>query len=551
MRIPANPADRLAFAQDLIEKCRTSMNDREAFYRAMRSYVIKGSDSGVPAHFNKIFPHLDALSSYLYAADSTRFTCHLGESVPKAELAKTQVFAQQLENDWEDSNTDILFSQAVFWALGCNSMFLKFGWYRGHQVKLILPEHVGVLREDVPGLSNQEAFVYKYQITKSELIDRLYQHPNAAQILSQISFTINQPQETTVMDRILLSASSPNVIGNAPLQANSFEDEYSPKVDEDTCTILELYVWNDETSDYQIMSFADPMIPIWDRPCEQVCLKGESGLVQVCPNPLPNYFWGMSEAAQLRFLQEMRNQRMGEILHMASKQARPPKIYAGFSGIPDERNDALDTPNGFFFSDNPSAKVQDLTPQIPADLFNIIDQIDMMFGEASGIGSILMGEGSPGVRSASQAAQLAKLGGSRAKKRAMIVEDALDKCATIMARINQKYNKEVLTTEAGEKFIAAQFTDDFTMRVDAHSNSPLFVDDSRALAFNMLKAGLITKARCIEMINPPMKQALLADLQQSQEHQFAQGEQPQQEAQPGQNPQAANPTPPAPLRRAK
>lgn len=536
MHIPSDYLERIQFAQELIDKCSASMDDRRQYYNALRSYVLRGSDSGTPAHFNKIYPHIDALSSYLYAADSTRFTCHLGESVPKEEIKKVQAIQEQMQNDWEDTGADILAAQAVFWSLANNSMFLKFGWNRGHTVKLILPEDVGVLREDVPGLHNQEAFILRYTMTKSELIDKLYQHPRATEIIQKLSFTTNQPSEPTVMDRILLSATSPNIIGNAPLQSDNYSGEYTPKISEDTVSIIELYVWNSAINDYQLMTFGDPMVPIWDRPVAETGIKGNPGIVQFCPNPLPNYFWGLSEVSQLRYLQDMRNKRMGEILHLLEKQAKPPKMYFGFSGIPEEKNEALDIPNGFFYNDNPSGKVQELAPQIPSDMYQTLDMIDAMFGEASGIGSILMGEGAPGVRSASQAAQLAKLGGSRAKKRAMIIEDALDQCATIMARINQKFNDEKLYDSDGMPFIARQFTEDFTMRVDAHSNSPLFVDDSRALAFNMLKAGLITKERCIEMINPPMKQALIEDLKRQEQHAAAQqdeqGQQPPEQPNP-------------------
>lgn len=528
MRIPSNDADRLEFVLELIRKCKSSMNDRTEFYRSMRAYFITGSDNGTPAHFNKILPHIDALSAYLYAADSTRFTCHLGESAEPSEIAKCAAMERVTEDAWSDTNADMLFGEAVKWALVYNSMFVKVSWHKGVELKVIEPEYIGVLREDVPGLSSQEAFTVRYPITKTELIDRLYTHPRREKLVEQLSFEVQQQEQTTVMDKIILSASSPNVIGNAPLQVGAMEANYTPKLDEETVWLTELFVWNDEDDDFQVFTVGDPNVIIYDRPCAEMVLKGEPGVVQICPDPLPRYFWGLSEVDRLRFLQDMRNKRVSEILHLLSKQSNPPKVYSGFEGIMDEKNSALDNPGGFVFSSIPGSKVDPLTPQISQDMYEFLEKIDLMFGEASGIGSILMGEGAPGVRSASQASTLAKLGGSRAKKRAMIIEDSLEKVATIVAKLQQTYNKEELHSTDGSVFLASQFTSDYVMRVDAHSNSPLFVDDNRALAFNLLKAGVISKERFIEMVNPPMKQGILADLKIAEQNQANQPPQPPQ-----------------------
>jgi hypothetical protein len=77
------------------------------------------------------------------------------------------------------------------------------------------------------------------------------------------------------------------------------------------------------------------------------------------------------------------------------------------------------------------------------------------------------------------------------------------------------YDDTVYEDDDGNKFIASQFTDDFTVKVDAHSNSPIFMEDMRELAFSLYQAGTIGKERLIEMLDPPMKQLLLEDLKKS------------------------------------
>jgi hypothetical protein len=107
------------------------------------------------------------------------------------------------------------------------------------------------------------------------------------------------------------------------------------------------------------------------------------------------------------------------------------------------------------------------------------------------------------------------LGSSRAKKRALIVEDSLEKVATMYLKMMQVYDDTAYVDVDGNKFIAAQFTTDFTVKVDAHSNSPIFMEDARDLAFSLFNAQAISKARLIELIEPPMKEALIEDIKRA------------------------------------
>jgi hypothetical protein len=43
----------------------------------------------------------------------------------------------------------------------------------------------------------------------------------------------------------------------------------------------------------------------------------------------------------------------------------------------------------------------------------------------------------------------------------------------------QAYDKTHLTDMEGSKFIPEQFTKDYVVKVDAHSNSPIFMEDQR------------------------------------------------------------------------
>ncbi|MFZ9963483.1 MAG: hypothetical protein ACO3FP_09110, partial [Burkholderiales bacterium] len=215
---------------------------------------------------------------------------------------------------------------------------------------------------------------------------------------------------------------------------------------------------------------------------------------------------------RLVFLQDMRNKRTTQVMELLDKQVNPPTALMGFGGMIDEKNFALRRAGGLIANDMPNARVEQFLPDIPNDIFREISEIDAMFAEASGIVNVLQGRGESGVRSAGHASQLARLGSSRAKKRALVVESAIEKLATIYLQMMMVYDDTPYVDEDGNKFIAAQFTDDFNVKVDAHSNSPIFMEDQRELAFNLFNAGAISKERLIDMLDPPMKQLLLEDL---------------------------------------
>jgi hypothetical protein len=88
----------------------------------------------------------------------------------------------------------------------------------------------------------------------------------------------------------------------------------------------------------------------------------------------------------------------------------------------------------------PNTKVERLAPDLPQSLYEQLREIDQMFAEASGISEVLSGRGEQGVRSAGHASQLARLGSSRAKKRAMIVENSLERLATLYLKLMQAYD---------------------------------------------------------------------------------------------------------------
>ena len=529
MKIPKENSAREDFYLDIMQKCMVSKEERKGDYTSLRSFYLFGSGpEDSPAYFNKINPHLDQLSSFLYSAETTRFSIALGASVNPMEHRKVPTLTQALNDEWLNSNADQVFSTALNWSLVYNTTFIKLVMRNGIHPYMIEPASMGVLREDVPYTDRQEALIQTYYITKSDLYARLYSHPRREELVKRISTGVS-PKESEMpnaVNRIITSQTNPTIYGNVNMDLYG-EMKYIPRVAEDTVEMNELWVWDDETEDYQVVTIASPLVIIYDRPGESVFLKGECPFIQITPNPLPDYYWGESECQKLILLQQLRNNRMSEILELLSKQVSPPTALVGFTGILDEKNFALNRPGGLLSTDMPNAKVDRLAPQMPTDLFEVIREIDNMFSEVSGISNVLSGRGESGVRSQGHASQLARLGSSRAKKRALVVEDSLEKVATMYLKLMQAYDPTHFVDSEGLPFIAEQFTKDYVVKVDAHSNSPIFTEDLKQLAFNLFKAQAIDRESLLDLLEPPMKQ-LLKDKLKKREQEG--GDQKQQSA---------------------
>jgi len=530
MKIPKGMLDRDEFFRDIIYKCEVSLNSRKVDYASLRNWYLFGNGPDeAPALYNKIFPHLDQVTSFLYSAETTRFSINLGASVPDNEHRKIPTLTKALNNEWLNSNADQVFSTATTWALVYGTTYVKLIMNNGIHPYMVEPGCVGVLREDITYTDRQEALIQKYYITKSELYTRLYSHPNRDKIIQRMN---SMPHERTEiangLERIIISQSNPTIYGNVNLDLAG-GNRYKAEVSEDTVEMTELWIWDDDAADYRVVTKADPDIIIYERSGEEMFMKGELPFIQICPNPLYDYYWGASEVQRLIYLQQLRNRRMTEILDLLSKQVSPPTALIGFTGILDEKNFALNRAGGLLSTDMPNAKVEKLAPTMPPDLFTEMREIDAMFEEASGVGNVLQGKGEAGVRSAGHASQLARLGSSRVKKRALIIEDSLEKLATLYLKCMQLYDDTHLKDTHGVPFIAEQFTKEFTVKVDGHSNSPIFTEDTRTLAFNLLKAGAIDKKSLLDLIEPPMKEELLERLKQMEAKQASQPHPPSSE----------------------
>lgn len=534
MRIPSDPVLREGFYYELIQSCLTSRTDRKQEYDRLRNYFLFGcAPDNDPATHNKINPTIDTLKSFLFAADTVRFSIKLGTSANMdIELPRVPPLVARLMDRWEDSNADIVFGNSVTWSLVKNTAIIKLV-QRGRDTHpfLVDPENFGVLNEGTPMMDRQEAFVEVYMTTKSQLERDLAGHPRLQEILMRVSASKGaESQLPAGVQRVITSSFYPTAQGNAPAPL-SISDMYRPRTSEELIEMYELWLWDDDIAmegpsgkkgGWRCVTQADPSITIFDRAAynpqskdgRQLFLKGEHPYTQVCPNPAPDYFWGYSEVERLTRLQDMREKAVLQVNDLLDRNVTPPKALTGMWGAVDEKDLALQKMGALISSNDPTAKVNEFKPQIPQDIWAFIREIDAQFQEQSSLNNVMMGRGEAGVRSKGQTDKLAQLGASRPKQRALIIEDALERIATLYLKLDQAHNKGELKSQPvkpGEKqveFTASQFTTDFMVKVDAHSSSPVFMEEQRNLAFELFDRKIVDGDHVLDVVHPQNTQTL-------------------------------------------
>lgn len=505
--------------------CMASRERRVEQYAQWRNCFFFGnSGEDTPSAYNLLYAHIDTVTSFLYASDSTRFSVRMGSHAPKSDYRRTGAFGKRIMEEWKTSNADIVYQMAILWSLVYDSTIVKHIRRNGHVHPFVVdPACFGVYRDDVPMLDRQEAFVHTYYMTKTDLAKRLALHPRRDDIIKAATDTYAKQDTASstppIVDRVVLTSGQPgigmdSVVGEANVNIGASAD-YTAQLSVPVIEMQEIYVWNDSEDDYQVCTMASGNAIVFDRP--NIFLprsrefEGEHGFVQICPNPLPDYFWGQSEVAKLAPIQAKLNARMEDIDRLEQKQVDPPNAWGGM-GIPEDKLAGFNNPGADIAIGDANFKRETFIPTIPEHVYSSLDRYQAQMDVVSGLPNVVQGKGESGVRSAGHAGKLLTVGTARPKKRAMIIEDSLEKGATLYGICLYVDETDELTDEDGLVFIPAQMSSHFYVEVDAHSNSPVFMEDSKATAAGLFKAKAIDRARLIQMMHPPMEEQLLRDL---------------------------------------
>lgn len=513
MKIPKDLIDRNHFIDEVIHCCDATVQDRLTTNSVLRDCVLFGSSlDPYEVKYNKIYPTIDLLSSFLYGQESVQFSINFGTKVPKEQFIYQEKMREKMHEIWTASTADELFAQSLFWSLVYNSMFIKAYWSTGLRTRLCKPFFIGVYREDLSDMDEQEAISHTYAITATQLKQMLgASHPKVDEIIARASPTgvdgegVGPPKP---VHQIILSQSQPNMIGSATMLP--YANAYDPYVAADMIEMRELWVWDDDEDQYRVFTIANPNMVVYDRKGEEMFLKGEQPFIKVTPFPLPDYWLGESLVQGLLELQRWREDHLTRVNNVVKRQLRPSRGFSGpWAGLSDEKMVALDHEGGWISTPLPGAKIDNYAPQVELGIMlQYLHEIDQMFNERAGLANILRAQGDEGVRSMEHAQVLARMASARIKKRALIIEDSIERLATTMMRLQREHDKDQYLDDEGKEFLLSQVTDDFAVKVSGHSSSPVFVEDLKLQADKMLKNGIIDGNTWLDLTDPPMVEML-------------------------------------------
>ena len=512
MKIPPGKYEREKFYQELILAAFSSRSARIATYEILKNYFLWGSPTETqPVEYNKLAAHIDLLASFLFSGETTSFVVEDdedGQGEANFELEKATKIAPTITRYWHKSNMDIVFNEALIWALVYQCMFIKMVPSQSGLVNpyIVEPHSMGVLLEHEPMMDRQPCIVHEFFITKSDLARRVSSLPKADQDMYLALCGPVRPSATgtatpiTGADRLIITASKPDVKGNVVNPTAAYYD-FNPEINEDVCIAQELWVWDDDEKDYIVATMLESQFLLLD--CKNTFVPKEQPFIKVCPNSIYNYFWGMSEQMRLIPIQDWVNERIPEIKLHLQKQTDPPKTASNITKLADDKLATYNMPGAWAFEEQTGLgmKVEQHFPA-PINVFEILDRAEMMFAEVSGIRELMQGKGESGVRAKSHADLLVRVGSSRVKKKAAILEDAVEKIGHLLFLMMKKYDATHYKAESGMEFTAGQVSAGASVRVDSHSSSPIFIEQQIDKAQILFKAGAIDREDLIDALKP-------------------------------------------------
>ena len=536
--------------QDVLDICLASKMDREALYNKRRNYFLFGTnDYSEEVKYNRLMAHTDLVASFLYSADHCRYSLSAPRNSPPDIISQVSALAKEWNDEFQTSGIAGMVGEAVLWSLVFDSMFIKMGWNNERAElapKLFPPNDFAVYDESEPDFDAQEAFVHTYSLNWDNAVMRLLRAGRGGEVKNLAPkrgrYTEDMPP---VLANMLISATGgPNLAGAMSGRVNI---DYEPRAtyvansDNPMVRMNEVWIWDDITEDYAVFACMENIEgvlsdsrdtiealhradhgPSRDRYRGQsnIFLEQEHPFVQIRPYPLYNFFWGESHTDRLIKLQCWTNERLQQISDVLERQVDPSRVASGFQGLTDEKVAGFGGPNTWLYDDIPGAKVEEMRPPMPEDLFAEYKEIGTIFLDASGLTETTIGKAQSGVRGEKQARHLTMTGSGRIRKTAVGIESPLARIGDLGIKLLQRNSTNRMTTDDNQKLIPALVAESrIKARVAGHSHSPLFVDETKEEAAGLFKAGAIGADDLLEMIDPPNVDMLLHHLKLRQKAQ--------------------------------
>ena len=531
MRLPRRKI--AGWARELIDECYASREARIDLNRLWTAYFFAGTSDGAQAVYNRTFSHVDRLASMLFSPTDVRFALEGDLALTPADIDILAAGTRYLNREFHRCNVDMNFGQATLWALVKGAALTKTLWgHDGLEPWLVQPELFGVLREDINDLDRQDAFVETTYMTPAAFRRTLEGHKQKREIMDEVTKTLKSraDEQAPIQDQYLMQivvggtgpVSTTQSGGQAMVNFSSVpKPMLSPDVARRLVRLDELWVVDDERQDYTTIRLVEDIVIEGDLQRRNLSgVKGEHPYTKVCPNEVDSYFWGMSEVAQVYKLQDLLNTQIRKLQEVTALKADPPRALIGFTGITDEKYNALRRPGGKITEDNPNAKIENLSPDVPQEI--LIERINatiQYFDDQAGFTPVMLGMGDQGVRSQAQAQTLTRNSSPRMRDRALAVERQAVEQGEFALKLLQAKEADVMQSEKKQQFLLSQLPDPYRVTVDSHTSSPSFQEDTRNLAIALKRLQVIDDEDTIMLTHPPHEDMLILKARQKAEMQ--------------------------------
>jgi hypothetical protein len=545
LTIPNSQLDLAQFAQEMVDECMGSSSDRGMIYTRATQYYYLGSYDVRACIFNKTKGFIDRLAGFLMQPTDVRFNIVFDRTEPNDVLERARVVAEKLSADFKQSDSDVIFADAVTWSLinGCQ-LIKALPKDQSFHLAPVHPQNFGVLSESILSLDEQEAFCHVTFPTVTRLKSMLLEcnHPRAEEIINRVLEARQHEkdeEEPTYLHQMVVGGLQPlGNTGDAPSAAGIVQvfpvptpwrpqRRFSP-----TVRFCELWVQDpDRENDWTTIQLIYPDIIIeGDYTRRNLSrIPGKHPFIKVQPSPTPGYFWGRSYIADVQMLQDVLNKRLRDLKVLWDRNVAAPKILSGFSSVTEEQYYKIITEGGFINDPNPNAKSAPLAEQVPPNATEEIEFILKLFDEAGGFSSIMGGQGEPGVRAGVHAQTLVRTSSPHLIDQASCIERQLAETGYLCVRLMQAMDPTVYETDDGIEFHLIDLPGaHLQVQVDSHSASPAFAEDNRQTAIALARAGAIDSEDLIHMLHPPGAELLLARLRERQKRQSEQAQQQEQ-----------------------
>jgi len=575
MRLPSSKTG--PWARDIVNQCLASQQNRIERYTAFKNIYLTGDENNDAAIFNKTFAYIETVASYLYSPVELRAMLSLPRRFSNAvNLAKNSTAADELNERVRDSGLDMKVEAANVWSLVKGKTFIKLLWGDGNfDPYVVQPEYMGVLHEDRDTLDyKMEAFVHVSFISKSQFRDFIRGRPNEAELMRKAYMYMKtgkdtgKPDQDNITRQVILGGLTPFQMAGQATQQNASRGMvdwlgtprpiFDPKTMEDLIRIDELWVWDSDRDDWTtIQLFGEDTLlegyltrrNIFAQAAGSMKTANDSNPLQgchpfteFCVNPIDGYFWGDSEVRLVALLQKALNARINGINTLLRRQERPPWIFSGSTSVNQNAFAKLTKPDGYLADSNPNMKAQRMTVEIPQGLYESKADMEADFDKIGSFSPTLQGRGESGVRAQAHAETLVRTGSPRFKDRALAAERSVEATlelglSLMKAHIPDKFvawvapgvkspelapkDEEIVEDPPADGMMPVVFqlqhlNPAAKARVDSHSGSPAFAHETRALLFDLLKAGAATPEQLVEHTNPPGAGEMIAGIEKRQ-----------------------------------